>query len=1566
MNNPFQNYIKVNTISSLMPKLNGAEVTILSGLLMKIIRFLRTKFDVDENTFILNLKENNDRNLKSLLFIIIPFIDDANDSYLLKQIEHLRDITTKRKNDVDLYNVTNNNYLISNYQFSRFIPETIDTDTFSALSEKQAVNSVYNNGYYDYHLSVRDIEMATELLMKTINTIGDKLFINWINVVPVLESEFKKSRKYSNSFFFQDGSFQYKIDGVTKPFNFVNYDEPSTQLYSGVTADDVFNTIFNYLFKDIYNSGAKWLLYEKQLTSNARPTMFIETINDIMDIKLFGNDIIFDLLTSKQKTNATTKWNGILKQIISDSDQRYHDFVQVLIFKLDMNFITSEIESEYGYDSHSFYKKLRFSEEDEDNFLDFSKLKKEERGSDNNFYNEYIQKLEEIMEKLPFTVIHQFLKEEIDKFSVTWYGREIIKLDKDNNITLQPELFRSESGSYVTYKNIYNYAKYLSLDFSRKSHIANALSLRKEEQESFITKLNSSEGFNVRRVLRRTYGGISSQGVDALHSEISQYFLTNLKDIVFTNQIRLGLLNEFVLNNDLTDESINTDNLKVVKAKLKKIYKKGSKYLSSYYFLTRRPFSELEIYNEKTKEQIDYFQHLFDTGPAEWYGSFAMSWVSQINFYHHYMNNRVMFVTGATGQGKSVIVPKLILYATYAIDLKGKGKVISTQPTIAPTKKNAVMISTNLGVPIKINGHSTFSPYVMYSTQKDKHKVKSNNMSITEVTDGTLLEQLLGNPLLKLPTRNKKSPFNEYTNDNIYDTVIIDEAHMHTTSIDLILTLMRNTIVANNQIKLVITSATMDDDEYIYRRYYRHVDDNFNFPINPMIVGGSVMDRITVDRRFHISPPGKTTAHVVNDIYLKTPTVSYDESKKACLSILNTVMSKNKSGDILFFTTGTLRANQIVETINKTSPSYVIALPLYAGLRPSKDGDGESINWFEFISNIDSNLHSIPYSKHDILDIILGKKKSGTPIPKNTYTVAVLVATNVVEASVTISTLRTVIDTGYYTSVTYNEDKNAADVAILPIPEASRKQRRGRVGRVASGDVYYGYKEGARAHIKPDYGVETTNITNILFRMMRFNKEGNEELPIFQQQTHPMMYYLLNKDPELTFEQFIEQEPNIETRKMFRKQYNIGPSTTPIVNRDMNFIQYHMNTFPRSGFSNGFDYDTIYDENGSFYLINPHESKLQRNVMTSTLIPDTFEMRKMSKFMQMLKTLKLLKFNKDDNGKISVHKYEYVAIIDEILQQDGEHMQELLEDDKFKIIKTILTAHCYDVVDDVLKILSFAYAFEGYSNLIYKGENMFPSRSVSDSFVRQWTSGSSELVTFLNIMDIFIVFASGTESNENIVTSTSVDNRFKMFMEMKAKSSNKMFIDDKILKANGIVPEELESFVKFANNKTVASDRQIEYNGIAKDEVLMGQNINKYASTLFMEGKPIIKALKTYASLKKLYANQSENMEKFRGMYDVVKTNTSDNITKSFLETYLYNISKPDMNNKIIRTIIPDIDDSVEFPPISLMRIPDTYLFYIRKVMQLRINVPLGLVAIPEQLISDVYDISLIEKLAKN
>src|SRR6185437_12737887 len=143
------------------------------------------------------------------------------------------------------------------------------------------------------------------------------------------------------------------------------------------------------------------------------------------------------------------------------------------------------------------------------------------------------------------------------------------------------------------------------------------------------------------------------------------------------------------------------------------------------------------------------------------------------------------------------------------------------------------------------------------------YKSEKVNSFIKVVTDGTFMEEIRGNPILK------RRIFDEYSQENLYDVIMIDESHEHNLNMDLILTLLKYAIYYNNSLKLVIMSATMDEDESILNSYYRDINDNRIYPWS-FELSEKKLDRINVGRRLHIAPIGEGTKFKIKEQYVLT------------------------------------------------------------------------------------------------------------------------------------------------------------------------------------------------------------------------------------------------------------------------------------------------------------------------------------------------------------------------------------------------------------------------------------------------------------------------------------------------------------------------------------------------------------------------------------------------------------------------------------------------------------------------------------------------------------------------
>jgi HrpA-like RNA helicase len=241
----------------------------------------------------------------------------------------------------------------------------------------------------------------------------------------------------------------------------------------------------------------------------------------------------------------------------------------------------------------------------------------------------------------------------------------------------------------------------------------------------------------------------------------------------------------------------------------------------------------------------------------------------QLVFFNHFINKRVHLITGATGTGKSVIVPKLICYGYNCYYYKNNWKVAATQPRIPPTINTGKFISEMIGYPMlvyneiqkeKVLSQNTL---IQYDSKDEKFIGKSKQKRYLKImTDGLLYNVNLKNNLLL-----KENDGKNYYQNNLFDSIIIDEAHEHNANMDMILTLMRNCCYWNNSIKLFIVSATIDEDEHRYRYYYHFINDLYRYPLVNKI--GLEINSNLLDMRIDISSPGKTTQYKIDDYYGK-------------------------------------------------------------------------------------------------------------------------------------------------------------------------------------------------------------------------------------------------------------------------------------------------------------------------------------------------------------------------------------------------------------------------------------------------------------------------------------------------------------------------------------------------------------------------------------------------------------------------------------------------------------------------------------------------------------------------
>jgi len=235
-------------------------------------------------------------------------------------------------------------------------------------------------------------------------------------------------------------------------------------------------------------------------------------------------------------------------------------------------------------------------------------------------------------------------------------------------------------------------------------------------------------------------------------------------------------------------------------------------------------------------------------------------------------NNQVIVLAGETGSGKTTQIPKICLQQGRGI----RGMVGHTQPRRIAARTVASRIADELNV--------TLGGAVGYQVRFTDHS--DDRTLIKLMTDGILLTDIQQDPLLLK-----------------YDTLIIDEAHERSLNIDFLLGYLKNLLPRRPDLKLVITSATID-----LEKFSKHFNEA------PIIeVSGRMYPVETLYRPWDVEHDDVTDAVV------------------ACIDeILRT--SGGKSGDILVFLSGEREIRETSHGIKKAGFHQLEVLPLYARL----------------------------------------------------------------------------------------------------------------------------------------------------------------------------------------------------------------------------------------------------------------------------------------------------------------------------------------------------------------------------------------------------------------------------------------------------------------------------------------------------------------------------------------------------------------------------------------------------------------------------------------------------------
>ena len=390
-------------------------------------------------------------------------------------------------------------------------------------------------------------------------------------------------------------------------------------------------------------------------------------------------------------------------------------------------------------------------------------------------------------------------------------------------------------------------------------------------------------------------------------------------------------------------------------------------------------------------------------------------------------DNQIVIIAGETGSGKTTQIPKMCL----ELGLGAKGLIGHTQPRRLAARSVAERIAEELGQKIG----ETVGYQVRFTSEVGEHS------AIKLMTDGILLAEIQNDKLLRR-----------------YSTLIIDEAHERSLNIDFILGYLKRILPQRPDLKVIITSATIDPE-----RFARHFSPSY-------VPGKGIVDENLSDEEREIAeailpddaPPiievsGRTYPVEIryrplegDELYLDDEEVAEDRDPTEAILDAIKELSKEAPGDILIFFSGEREirdAKDAIEAMVLKSPrlNYEV-LPLYARL-----------------SLAEQHRVFSPGSRPRIV-----------------------LATNVAETSLTVPGIKYVIDTGTARISRYSARTKVQRLPIERISQASANQRSGRCGRVSDGIAIRLYSE-EDFNSRPEFTdpeILRTNLAAVILQMI--------------------------------------------------------------------------------------------------------------------------------------------------------------------------------------------------------------------------------------------------------------------------------------------------------------------------------------------------------------------------------------------------------------------------------------------------------------------------------------------------
>ena len=371
-------------------------------------------------------------------------------------------------------------------------------------------------------------------------------------------------------------------------------------------------------------------------------------------------------------------------------------------------------------------------------------------------------------------------------------------------------------------------------------------------------------------------------------------------------------------------------------------------------------------------------------------------------------DHQVVVVAGETGSGKTTQIPKICLELGRGV----RGLVGHTQPRRIAARAVAERLAEELGSEVG----ETVGYTVRFTDQV------SGSTLVKLMTDGILLAEIQRDRMLRQ-----------------YDTLIIDEAHERSLNIDFLLGYLRQLLPRRPDLKVIITSATIDPE-----RFARHFADADGTPAPIVEVSGRTYP---VEVRYR-----PLTVEVGDELVDRDPVDAVCEAVEELQSA--------GDGDILVFLSGEREIRDTADALHDRKLRNTEILPLYGRLSAAE--------------------------QHRVFAPHTGRR--------------VVLSTNVAETSLTVPGIRYVVDPGTARISRYSVRTKVQRLPIEEISQASARQRAGRCGRVADGICIRLYSE-EDFESRPEFTepeILRTNLASVVLQMTALGLGEIESFPFVE------------------------------------------------------------------------------------------------------------------------------------------------------------------------------------------------------------------------------------------------------------------------------------------------------------------------------------------------------------------------------------------------------------------------------------------------------------------------------------